>query len=104
MLCFPPATTDFSLATVSLTNVVGVRQIRDKNIQIAVINSKGTFSSPSPKAQSTTDFGQLGYCCKIVQLLANNYEAAVAVALSKQSNHKCGSGLAISTVGLATIL
>ena len=48
MLCFPPATTDFSLATVSLTNVVGVRQIRDKNIQIAVINSKGTLTSPSP--------------------------------------------------------
>lgn len=59
-LLSPPATTDFSLATVSLTNIVGVRQIRDKNIQIAVINSKGKLSSPSPKAQPnpiTTDLG-----------------------------------------------
>lgn len=60
VLLSPQATTDFSLATVSLTNVVGVRQIRDKNIQIAVINSKGKLSSPSPKLQPnpiTTDLG-----------------------------------------------
>ena len=98
MLCFPPATTDFSLATVSLTNVVGVRQIRDKNIQIAVINSKGTLSSPSPKdqIQALWTLDNLGNVAK------KNYAAALAQQCKAIPN--VGLGLAISTVSLTTIL